>query len=100
MQVGDERVAPAEGEFDPIPADFQVALATEPMRVDPATFALCDHGCALCHQIQGRDGQHTTQTLERVRRPNQRRLQLEAIGLISSAVLFDVKTPSILRKRL
>jgi hypothetical protein len=31
-----------------------------------ATFALCDQGCALCHQIQGCDGQHTTQTLERV----------------------------------
>src|SRR6266498_1578104 len=62
MPAGHELVTPADGEFDPTPADFQVALAAEPMGVYPATFALCDHFCALCDQIEGRDGQHATQT--------------------------------------
>ena len=63
MQAGHELVTPAEGEFDPIPADFQVTLATKPMRIHPATFALGDHGCALGDQLERRDGQDTTQAL-------------------------------------
>jgi hypothetical protein len=31
--------------------------------VDPATFACCDHVCALGDHIEGRDGEQATQTL-------------------------------------
>jgi hypothetical protein len=42
-----ELVSPAEDEFYPVPTDFQLALAPQPMRVDPMTFAVVDHGGAL-----------------------------------------------------
>ena len=63
MHAGHELVTPAEGEFDPIPADVQVTLATKPLRIHPAPLALGDHCRALGDQIQRRDGQDTTQAL-------------------------------------
>ena len=66
------------------------------MCVDPATFALVDHSCALCDSRQRREGQHTTQPFQGVRRADQRRLELNAIGFIVQKVLFDVEPPSIL----
>ena len=63
MHAGHELVTPAEGEFDPIPTDFQVTLATKPMRLHPATCALGDHCRALGDQRPRRDGQDTTQAL-------------------------------------
>jgi hypothetical protein len=72
MPAGYELVPPAEGEFDPIPADFQVALATKPMRLRSATFALDDHFRALDDQIERRDRQNTTQALQSVRQTDRR----------------------------
>jgi hypothetical protein len=63
MHASHELVAVAQGEFDPTPADFQVALAANPMRIDPATCAWGDPFGALCDQIEGRDGSYATQTL-------------------------------------
>lgn len=71
-----------------------------PRRVNPAPLALGDHCWSLGHQREGRDGQPTTQALEGVRRPDQRRLQREALGGISPAVLVDVQTPARLLNRL
>src|SRR5262249_52873638 len=43
VQSGDELPSPTQGQFHPIPADLQIALAPKPMWVDPAAFALVDH---------------------------------------------------------
>jgi hypothetical protein len=96
MYAGQEFVPPAEGEFHPVPADFQIALAPKPLCVDPATFALVDHRCARCDRIQRREGQHTTQTCQGFRRAAQRRLELKAVRCIVQKVLFAVAPPSIL----
>src|SRR5882724_539840 len=100
MESGDEFIPFTQSVFHPMPANCQITLATQPMRIAPATFPLCDYLCALCDQIEGCNGQHTTQALSGVRRADQRRLPLEALGFSIQAVLFDVKTPSILLKRL
>jgi hypothetical protein len=95
MQASHELVTPAEGASDPVPADFQRALATKPRRINPATCALGDHCCALCDHIPRRDGQYTTQTRSGVRRTDQRRLQRQAMGLIIDEVFCTVKSPPI-----
>jgi len=100
MQTGYELIAPAEGELDPTPTDLQIALTSKPMRIHPATCAVCDDFGALCDQIEGREGQHTTQSLSGVDRTDQRRLQLEAIGFVIQEVLFDVKPQPVLLKGL
>src|SRR5215208_1416276 len=100
MHASHELVASAQGEFDATPADCQVALAAKPMRIDPATCAWGDPFGALCDQIAGRDDSYATQTLSSFRRTDQRRLQLEASGVIISEVRFAVTTQPILRKRL
>jgi hypothetical protein len=89
MHAGHELVTPPEGKFHPIPADVQGALAAPPMGINPATFPLGDHLCALCDQRQGRDGPYTTQMLSGFRRPELRLLQLKAMGLLIQEVLFD-----------
>src|SRR6267142_2643545 len=89
MQTGYELIAPAEGEWDPTPTDLQRALTSKPMRLHPATCAVCDDFGALCDQIEGREGQHTTQSLSGVDRTDQRRLQLDAMGLVIQEVLFN-----------
>src|SRR5215208_340781 len=100
MHASHELVASAQGEFDATPADCQVALAAKPMRIDPATCAWGDPFGALCDQIAGRDDSYATQTLSSFRRTDQRRLQLEASGVIISEVRFSVTTQPRLRKRL
>jgi hypothetical protein len=100
MHAGHELVAPADSEFDPPPADFHGALATTPLRVDPATVALGDHGAARCDQIEGRDGQPATQARQGCRGTEQRRRQLEASGLISQDLLGEGNTPPIRLTRL
>jgi hypothetical protein len=100
MHASHELVAAAQGEFDPTPADFQVALAANPMRIDPATCAWGDPFGALCDQIEGRDGSYATQTLSSFHRTDQRQLQLEASGVIISEVRFAITTQPRLRKRL
>ena len=82
-----------------MPAKLQIARATQPMRVDPATFAWCDHFCALGHQIEGREGQQATETVSGLRRTEQRRLERETIGCIIQDVLCDVNTPALCLKR-
>ena len=93
MHAGHERVPPAEGVFDPIPADFQGALATPPMRLHPATCALGAHGRALGDQRPRRASQDTTPARSGGRRAAPRRLPRQAMGWIISAVCGDVTAP-------
>ena len=65
----------------------------KPMRIDPATCALCGHVCALGARLPRRDGEYTTPTFKGFRRTDQRRLHLEAIGLIIQEVRFYAKPP-------
>ena len=66
-----------------MPANFQIALASKPMRIDPPAFAMCDDFRALGNQIQRGDGQHQAQPFQRLRRADQGQLELEAIRFMS-----------------
>jgi hypothetical protein len=70
------------------------------MRVDPATLAVWDHCGALGDQIEGGDGPDATQPLDGFGRTEQRRRQLEAMGLLIPEVLCEVKAQSRLLKGL
>jgi hypothetical protein len=86
--------------MEPMPADFQVALPTEPMGIHPAPCALGDPRGALGDQREGRDGPHATPTLASWRRTVQRRLPREAMELIIHTVCFTITTHAIRRTRL
>src|SRR5919109_1475772 len=88
-QSGHALVAPAEGPFHPLPANFQRALASEPMRIDPPALALFDNFRALGDSRQRRAGPHQAQPLQRLRRTEQGRFKREAIRLIIQAGLFN-----------
>ena len=68
MHARHEVVTPAAGEFDPMPADGQRALATKPLRIHPATCAVGNHGRAVGDQRQRGAGQDTTPAVSGVRR--------------------------------
>jgi hypothetical protein len=74
MPSGHELGTSAEGQLHPIPADFQLALASKPRGIDPTAFALGDDLRALCDQLEGRDRQDQAEALQRRRRAEERRL--------------------------
>ena|SRR6266511_5062662 len=100
MHSGHELVSHAEGPFYPLPANFRIALPSEPMRIDPPAFAVFDNFRALGDQIPRRDGQHQAQPLQRLRRADQGRLELEAMRFIIQEVLFNVKSQPVFFKGL
>jgi hypothetical protein len=100
MQSGDEFVSPAEGSFHPLPANFQIALASKPMWIDPPALALFNNFRALGDSIQRRESQHQAQPLQRRRRTDEGGLELEAIRFVIQEVLFKVKSSPIFFKGL
>ena len=48
-----------------MPADFQIAVTSEPMRIDPPAVTLGADFDALCDQLQRRDRQHQAEPLQR-----------------------------------
>jgi hypothetical protein len=93
LQDGDERVPPAAGGFDPMPAAVQVTLATTLRHIYPATFAWGAPVHTLGDPRPRRDRQDTTPVLSGMCRTEPRRFQLKAMGLIGSDVFFEVNAP-------
>ena len=86
---GEEKlVASGQGVDNPLPANLKVAIAAKPMGIDKATFSLLDNRSALRYQIQRAHRQHKTQPFQCLWRTNQRRLQLEPIGLVVQKVFL------------
>jgi hypothetical protein len=100
MHSGDEFVSPAEGSFHPLPANFQRALASKPMWIDPPALALFNNFRALGDSRQRRESQHQAQPLPCLRRRDEGGLELEAIRLVIQEVLFNVKSSPIFFKGL
>jgi hypothetical protein len=100
MQSGDKVVSPTKGPFHPFPANFQRALTPEPVWIDPPAVALFHHFCPLGDQIQCGESQYQAQPLQRLRRADEGRFELEAIRFVIQAVLFNVKSSPVFFKGL
>ena len=66
VQRGNQGPAARQRGLDPLPADAQVGVAAQPVRIDPAAFVGSHHVGALGHQIESGDGQYQTQPCERL----------------------------------
>src|SRR5262252_3291920 len=67
VHSGDEVQTLAQRQLHPVPTDFHIALAPEPMKIHPAALALLDHLGALGDEIERRHGQYQAQTRQRWR---------------------------------
>lgn len=100
MHSGDKVVSPTEGPFHPVPANFQIALSPEPVWIDPPALALFHNFCTLGDQIQCGEGQHEAQPLQRLRRADEGRFELEALRFVIQEVLFNIKSSPVFFKGL
>ena len=82
--------------FDPLPADAQVRIPAQPVRIHPAAFLLRHDLRALRHQIERGDRQDKAEAGEGVGIAHERAFELKAVGFIVQEVLFNIKPPPVL----
>jgi len=88
LQVQRRKQLPAARQrgFDPLPAEAQVRVPAQPVRIDPAPFLLRDDLRPLRYQIEGRDRHDKAETGEGVGIAHERALELKAVGFIVQEV--------------
>ena len=94
VQRGKQLPAARQRGFDPLPADPQVGVPPQPVRIDPAPFLLRHDLRALRHQIERGDGHHEAEAGKRVGIAHERAFELKAIGFIVQEVLFNSQSAS------
>jgi hypothetical protein len=52
--------------MDPLPANLEVAITPKPVSINGTTDVLLNDLNALRHEVQGRDGEHKTEPIQRI----------------------------------
>jgi len=98
--MGQQLFFSTHGASDPVPSDLEITAATKPMGIDASSLSGLDDVRSLTDPREGGNRQHQAEPFQRRSRPNQRGLQLKAIGFVVQKILFNVEAQAILSEGL